>query len=77
MDKYTEATEANTKIIIESNQQLAKTLAEVHADLLEPHLTPTLPTSDRSYLKICNVRIAFLQYQVAQKQLRVSLDGSS
>ena len=30
MSKYTEASEANTKIIIESNQQLTKTLAEVH-----------------------------------------------
>ena len=30
MQKYTEATESNTKTIIESNQQLTKTLAEIH-----------------------------------------------
>ena len=33
MDKYTDATEANTKIIIESNQQLTKTLVEVHTGM--------------------------------------------
>ena len=40
MSKYTEASEANTKILVESNQQLTKTLAEVHTGTHKTHLDP-------------------------------------
>ena len=40
MSKNTEASEANTKIIVESNQQLTKTLAEVHTGTPRTHLDP-------------------------------------
>ena len=42
MGKYTEATEENTKIIIESNQQLTKTLAKVHTVTSRTPLDPNI-----------------------------------
>ena len=40
MSKYTETSETNTKMILESNQQLTKTLAEVHTTAPRTHLDP-------------------------------------